>query len=335
MTTIHAPNHASAASGIADPSAIYAPQALARVAGPIASAAAFSQHNPPCGQGRHASAPHWAAAGHGWAAELALAYVRRGDRTVLVHPRHRGPLRVQKPLYPEGETVCHTIVLHPPAGIVGGDSLAIRIDLGAQTHVLLTTPGAGKWYRSDGRVASGSQRIGVARGAVCEWLPQETIVFDGAIGSVDSHFSLASGSALIAADMLCLGRTGCGESFSHGRFALRTSVSVDGRPIWLERGCLDGGGALLGSPVGLNGQPVSATMLASGPGVDEGLRDACREIVCQVGQSGVTLLPEGLLVARWLGPATEPGRAWMKRVWACVRPAVAGRQGAEPRIWCT
>ena len=253
----------------------------------------------------------------------------------MVHARHRGPLRVQKALYPEGEAVCHTILLHPPAGIVGGDSLSFDIDVGEAAHVLFTTPGAGKWYRSDGRVASVSQRVRVARAAVCEWLPQESIVFDGAIGVLDNQIALESGATLIAADMLCLGRTGSGERFSSGRLTLRNRITLEGRTLWLERGRLEGGGELLDSPVGLAGQPVTATMLVHGMGVDDALRDACREIGCEAGESGVTLLPNGLLVARWLGPASEPGRIWMKRTWALARPAVTGRKSDEPRIWRT
>jgi hypothetical protein len=92
--------------------------------------------------------------GTAWHAELHLGFARSGERTVLRENRHRGPLRVQKALYPEGDAVCQAIVLHPPSGIAGGDHLAISATVETGAHAQLTTPGAGKWYRSGGTEAS-------------------------------------------------------------------------------------------------------------------------------------------------------------------------------------
>ena len=275
-----------------------------------------------------------AGAGAVWRAELRLAYQRRGARTVLAERAHRGPLVVQRPLYPEGETVCHTILVHPPAGIAGGDRLALTLELGASAHVLLTTPGAGKWYRSAGARGELVQRIRVAEGGVCEFLPQESIVYDGALGTLATEVELSGSAVFIGAEMICLGRTGAGERFTCGELALRTRISRDGRPLWLERGVLEGGAALLDAAVGLDGAPVSATLLVAAPACDAGLLEAWRAIEPVAGRGAVTLLP-GLLVARWLGPACEPGRTWLARLWGAARPAVAGRAMQVPRIWNT
>lgn len=269
-----------------------------------------------------------------WRAALALAFARRGERTVLVRRSHVGPLRVQKALYPEGEAVCHAIVLHPPAGIVGGDALHLEVSLDAGAHALLTTPGAGKWYRSAGPSASLVQRIVAAEGAVCEWLPQESIVYDGALGTLETEVDLVGDAAFIGAEMLCFGRTASGERFTHGALTLATRIRRAGRPLWRERGCIEGGSPLLASPVGLAGEPVVGTLLVASPRCDTALRDACREVPPVVGQGAVTLLP-GLLVARWLGPACEPGRAWFCDLLAVLRPVVAGRPMRVPRIWNT
>jgi len=242
---------------------------------------------------------------------------------------------VQKPLHPEGEAVCHAIVLHPPAGIVGGDSLEIAVGLAAGAHALLTTPGAGKWYRSGGPSASLAQTIAVADGAVCEWLPQETLLFDGARGGQTTEIGLAGDARFIGTELLCFGRTASGERFGCGDFAMRTRIRRNGQTLWLERGRVTGNSLLLDSPVGLADQPVVGTMWVAGARVDEGLRDACRVVMPEVGTGGVTLLPGGVLLARWLGPACEPGREWFARLWAVVRPVLGGREAVIPRIWNT
>jgi urease accessory protein len=274
------------------------------------------------------------AAGAGWRAELRLGFQRRGARTVLVERAHRGPLVVQRPLYPEGEAVCHTILVHPPAGIAGGDRLALTLELGAHAHVLLTTPGAGKWYRSAGARGELEQRVRVAEGGVCEFLPQESIVYDGALGTLATEVELEGAAVFIGAEMLCLGRTAAGERFTRGELALRTRISRDGKPVWLERGVLGGGSALLDAAVGLEGAPVSASLLVATPACDAGLLEAWRAIEPAAGRGAVSLLP-GLLVARWLGPACEPGRAWLARLWGAARLQVAGRAMQVPRIWRT
>ncbi len=270
----------------------------------------------------------------GWHAALSLAYIRRGEQSVLVRRSHVGPLVVQRSLYPEGDAVCHTVLLHPPAGIAGGDHLQVMVQVDAGAHALLTTPGAGKWYRSAGTVGTFMQRIEVARGGVCEWLPQESIVYDGAIGSLEAEVSLHGDACFVGSEMLCFGRTAAGERFSRGEMAIRTRIERDGRPLWLERGVLRGGNALLSAEVGLQGQPVSGSFIVASPRCDAALLAVWRDIAPAAGKGGVTLLP-GLLIARWLGPGCEPGREWFARLWASVRPFVAGRVAQTPRIWNT
>lgn len=270
----------------------------------------------------------------GWHAALSLAYARRGERSVLVRRSHVGPLVVQRPLYPEGDAVCHSVLVHPPAGIAGGDRLLVTVQVDDGAHALLTTPGAGKWYRSAGAAGTLVQRIAVAAGSVCEWLPQESIVYDGALGELATEVRLQGDACFIGSEMLCFGRTAAGERFGRGEMAMRIRIERDGRPQWLERGVLRGGDALLGAAVGLQGQPVSGSFIVASPRCDADLLAAWRDIVPAAGEGGVTLLP-GVLVARWLGPACEPGREWFARLWASVRPAVAGRAAQTPRIWNT
>lgn len=275
------------------------------------------------------------AARSGWQARLALGFERRAETTLLVQREHYGPLRVQKALYPEGPAVCHAIVLHPPGGIVGGDRLDISLAAGGGAHALLTTPGAGKWYRSGGRPAQHVLNVRIGRAAVIEWLPQETIVFDGADAQMHTHVQLAAGGMFCGWEILCLGRTAAGEGFSHGQLDLATRIESEGRPLWVERGRLSGGSAWLDAAAGLAGRPVSATLLLAGTGVQREWLDACLAVPTAAGLlTGVTALPE-VLVARCLAPCTEAARAWLSEVWKRLRPAALGKAAVVPRIWST
>ncbi|MBK7848931.1 MAG: urease accessory protein UreD [Zoogloea sp.] len=270
-----------------------------------------------------------------WCARLELGFeARAGHGTVLAHRRHEGPLRVQKALYPEGPEVCHALMLHPPAGIAGGDALSVQVRVGEGAKALITTPGAGKWYRSNGPLATQRLEFEVGRGGVLEWLPQESIVFDRVNGRTETVVRLAGDATFIGLDLLCLGRTASGERLTRGQLRLASRVERDGRLIWSEQGLIEGGSRLLDSPVGLCGQPVTGSLLVASDGVDGSLLAACREIRPRVGDAAVTRLP-GLLVARYLGPSAEAARAWFVAVWSVLRPALAGRPAEVPRIWHT
>jgi urease accessory protein len=268
-----------------------------------------------------------------WHAALELSFERRGTGTVLTHERHTGPLLVQKTLHPEGDDPCHAIVLHPPAGIVAGDQLSLDAAVGPRAQVLLTTPGATKWYRSAAAAAGSTTHLRVADGAVLEYLPREAIVFDGARAGVLLEMDLGTDARLIGWDLWCLGRTASGEAFRSGRLQLVTRLRRNGRLCWEERGAFDGGSALLHSKAGFAGQPVFGTLWEAGPEAPRGVVDACRALPLEgAGRGAVTQLPE-VLLARYLGPSTEEAFAWFTALWSLLRPVYAGRDAVRPRIW--
>jgi urease accessory protein len=271
----------------------------------------------------------------GWQAQLSLGYARRTERTVLIDRRHVGPLHVQKALYPEGFAACHTIIVHPPGGIVGGDRLRVRLTLGEESHVVITGPSATKWYRANGRPATQGVSASVARGALLEWLPQEAIFYDGAQAELATAVMLADGAAFFGWEILCLGRTAAGEAFTHGRLKLTTEVYLAGRPLLVEKGDLTGGSAILSSPVGLAGSSVFAAVLAAGKPIDPDLLADCRAFSARFDEHcGVSALGP-LLVARYLGDSSEQAKAYCIGVWTLVRPFLAGRPARIPRIWNT
>jgi urease accessory protein len=274
------------------------------------------------------------AASSGWHGELSLAYERRGSRTVLARRMHRGPLVVQKPLYPEGDAVCQNIVVHPPAGVVGGDRLALDVTVESGSHAQLTTPGAAKWYRSAGAPAQQRLAFAVGARALLEWLPQESIIFDGAIAELDTRVALRTDAVFIGWEIVCLGRRLAGEEFRHGRLRQEVVVQRDNVRQWTERALVAGGARLLNAAVGLNREPVFGTFLAAAPQMPEPLVAACRQVNCEDGESAVTRLP-GLLLARYRGASAEAARHYFAALWSCARPALAKREAVMPRIWKT
>lgn len=275
-----------------------------------------------------------AASPYGWQARLALGFERRDTRSVLVRREHLGPLRVQKALYPEGDAVSHAILLHPPAGIAGGDSLAIEVSVGEGAHALLTTPGAGKWYRADGRPAEQRIQLSVADAGSLEWLPQESMVFDGADGNATLDVQLSGKACFIGFDLWCLGRRARGERFTHGRMHTAIRIARDGRPVFVEQARLRGDDPRLGSRAVLGGASVFGSLLVAAPNIDAALVEACRTESPTAGLGAVTRLP-GLLVARYRGDDAEAARHWFAALWAIVRPALLNRPACLPRIWNT
>jgi urease accessory protein len=271
----------------------------------------------------------------GWDARLELEYRHDHGRTVLSRRRHHGPLMVQKAFYPEGPDLCHTVVLHPPGGVAGGDTLNITAQLAPNARVLMTTPGAGKWYKSLGRPSSQQLHFILQEQALLEWLPQETIIFDQVEASLTNHVTLATQAVYVGGEVLCLGRQASGEDFARGRLHLRTEIRRDGRRLWGEYGCLAGGDALLQSPVGLDGARVCATLIVAGRAVAAEVLTAARAVSTPDGvRAGITALPD-VLVARCLASHSEAARRYCESLWAQLRPWYAGRAACVPRIWRT
>jgi len=272
----------------------------------------------------------------GWHARLDLCFEGGRGATRLARREHVGPLVVQRPLYPEGPAVCHAIVVHPPGGIAGGDALDIAVDARAAAHALLTTPGAGKLYKSAGRVASQHVRLVAREGATIEWLPQETIVFDAADALLGLHLEVEPGALVLAWEIATLGREAMGESFRGGRLATRLSVRRAGHLVVDESGEVRGGSAWLASPVGWRNARTCAALVAAGRRVDDDLLGACRDaLAAWPGTAAVTRLAPDLLAVRYLGPTAGEARAALLAAWSALRPALAGRAAISPRIWAT
>jgi urease accessory protein len=277
-----------------------------------------------------------------WLAHLDLRFAADGERcTRLVHNRHSGPLRVQRVLYPEGPSVAHALLLHPPGGIAGGDVLDLDIALDCDAEALITTPGAAKWYHGRRGGARQSVCLSLAESARLEWLPQETILFDGADAKQTVQIELAASARMIGWDITQFGRISAGESWQNGRWRQHLQIRRLGRECCCEFADLAAADRLFDSPLGLAGHPVSATAWAAAPelsGVAEALVENLR--ACAAGYAtpcGISWLPAPteLLLVRVLGTSSELVRALLEALWQLLRPAVIGRAPQRPRIWDT
>lgn len=270
----------------------------------------------------------------GWQARLRLGFDVLDGRTRLAERAHAGPLVVQKPLYPEGRSVCQAIVVHPPGGIAGGDELEITVSATEGAQIQITTPGATKWYRGFDREAAQRTRLSLKAGSLCEWLPQENIVFDGAQADMRLDVELDAGAICCAWEFTCLGRPGSHAPFMTGRLVQSTRVVHERVPVFRERGVLEAGTPLLGANTMLGGRCAYATMFVAGIQAPEGILDRAREILHACPTAGITAV-ESVLVARWVGDRIEEGRSLFTSLWAVLRPWYAGRMAVVPRIWAT
>lgn len=279
-----------------------------------------------------------------WQASLRLTFAARGQgegmRTALVERRHKGPLMVQKPLYPEGDAICHAVVLHPPAGIAGGDLLDIDIAVQPGAHAVLATPGATKWYKSLGREASQRVRIDVAGGARLDWLPQENIVFDDARARIGTDVRVARGGSAIGWDAVVLGRQASGERWSQGALWLDTRVGNGERPLWIEQSFVDADCALRTALPGMDGLPVLGTLWAVGEGATAELAEALAERCpyredLRAGVTCMTSSDQRMLLLRVLGRHIEPVRHLLIDCWTQLRGPIHGVPARPLRLWAT
>lgn len=266
---------------------------------------------------------------------LALDFACRHGETILASHRHKGPLRILRPFHPEGKALCHVAILHPPGGLVGGDSLHLEATVAEGCGVLLTTPAAGKVYRSAGGRVRQRTELTVATGSSLEWLPHEQILYDGAQLEQHTHIHLGTGSMFMGWELTILGRPGSGEDFSCGLWHNTLQVDLAQQVLFLDIMRLEGGSPLFEAPWGLGASRVLGTWLAWDPahsllnalraGLDPPQPDHCW---------AATHIHQ-LVVIRYLGASLRGARALFVKAWRLARPLVLGRPPCTPRLWAT
>ena len=283
----------------------------------------------PLARARYSAAPSI------WRAELELWFAISAGKTRLVRRRHFGPLVVQKPFHPLGDDSCHIYLLHPPGGVAGGDQIDLRFHIEAGARALLTTPGATKFYRSDHGACFQRATVDVGAGAVCEYFPQESIIFDGADAVIDTNVSLEAGATYVGWDFTCLGRPAAKERFETGNLVQRVKIIREGRPVWFERLQLPGGSRLAGAPYALAGKSTWGTMVYIGPTVEDAAERVRNAVGVAAGDTFSVSQIDDVVVCRYLGARVSEGRSLFVRAWDALRVSCQGKAACAPRIWAT
>lgn len=276
-----------------------------------------------------------------WAASLALDFEARQAHDLQVtrmsRCRHLGPLRVQRPFYPEGRAgCCHVYLLHPPGGLVSGDVLSIDAGVGPAAHALLTTPAATKLYKADSYGVAWGQhtRLRVAAGGMLEYLPQETLAFDGSRGCQSTTIELHGDARCLGWEILALGRPASNLPFASGHLEQRFELSRDGRPLWLERQSLDPTHRRFRGRWGQGGATVQATLWAAGLDDAGAAVQTLRQALPAASHWAVTQRRDVLLL-RYLGQQRNEAWTLCRHAWEVLRPQLTGRHACPPRIWLT
>lgn len=262
-----------------------------------------------------------------------IGFACKAGQTRLLHLYQSDPLRVLFP-QPAAQDIPVAVISSTAGGLVGGDRLDIRLDLGAACAAMATVQAAEKVYRSSGPDSHINVELKAESGSWLEWLPQETILFEQARLRRKTRVNMAADARLLAGEMLVLGRLAGGEKFSEGLLRDAWEVRVDGRLIWADALLLEQNIAqVLDSPAGFAGQRACATAIYVGPDTEEHLAMA-RELMGAPEDLnvGVTCM-DGLLLMRWLGSDPLLLRQHFGRFWAGFRQQVGGLPEKLPRLW--
>lgn len=264
---------------------------------------------------------------------LALACDAGGD-TKIDDLYQRDPCRALFPT-PEPGDVFQAVMLTTSGGLAGGDRIAASIAAGENTRALVTTQAAEKVYRALAENTVFSVDISAGAGAWLEWLPQETILFDGARFRRETRISLVADAQLLAAEIVVFGRAARGERLTAGHYLDRWRVERDGRLVWRDAVGWDGDPAIaLGHPAGFGGAGAMATVVVASPRSSQLRAMSSQTVAKSRCRAGVTIV-NGLLVARFLADTAQTLRSDLAQLWCTLRAEAGNLPPVLPRTWYT
>lgn len=261
------------------------------------------------------------------------AFAWRDGASRLAELDQRSPLRVLFPRVDAGEPPLAAVTT-VSGGLVGGDSLRVEIGVGPKASVLAFGQAAEKIYRSTGPSSTVDVALDVAADGWLEWLPQESILFDGARLERRTTVDVDLAGRLMAGECLVFGRLARGEIMRRGLVRDRWEVRRGGRLVWADAlrieddilGTLDaasgfGGARVCGTAIYVG--PDAAALLDTAKALTEGLEGV---------RAGATCVG-GILVARWLSCDPLSLRGAFGDFWMGLRAAAGGLPPRLPRLW--
>lgn len=268
--------------------------------------------------------------------QLDLIYQKKQGATQMIHAFYQAPLKVQRPFYPQGHEICHTVALHTAGGIVGGDRMTQNLHLHPHSEVFFTTPAASKIYRSNGHTAHQEITLSLGDHAVLEWFPQESIVFNEADYQQKMQVSLGEGSVFLGWEITRFGRTARGEGFIQGKWRSHNQVWHKQNPLWIDRQGLTGSKETLASPHILAGYPIIGSFWALGLSLEKSLSPSLRPLLPppnETGEFGLTTSQNYGILCRYRGSSITQVKKGFIALWHFLGQQYLHRTPLHPRIW--
>jgi urease accessory protein len=276
-----------------------------------------------------------------WRAKFSGEFINVNGHTRMGLTDHFGPLRVQRPFYPEGLDCLHLYLLHPPGGLVGGDKLSITLCAKEHAHILMTTPSAGKIYRNISGIKQGQYvNIQVADNAIVEYLPQENIIFNDADAELMTKVDIKGSGTFIGWDITCLGRLEGDNPFLTGGIKQGLTITQDGQPLFMDRLLFKAPSDLQSSKAGFQKKSVYGTFIINQLVMTSELESSLiawqehQNLTLSLTSVSITQKP-GVFIARVLGDKAEQARDTFESLWTLLRPHVINKKACAPRIWRT
>ena len=255
-----------------------------------------------------------------------LEFARRNGRTHLAVLRQAGAARVRFPKVADGAAP-EAVLLNTAGGLTGGDRMETALTLGDGAAAAATTAAAEKIYRSREGDTSIDVRLALGPAAGLAWLPQPTILFDGARLDRLTSVELAPDARLLAVECLVFGRQAMGETLHHGSCRDAWRIRRSGRLVFADTFRAGGDIATaLGRPATLAGARAAAMLIYVATDAASRL-EAVRGILqgqdCHAGASAW----DGMLVVRAMA---GDSRSLIRGIAPLVRE-LSGRP--LPRVW--